>query len=315
MTRFQRNEWGYYAKANDLASMMPEDWLHARLRELAAGSAAVLLESDLEAKFARVAAPAIRASIGVALGWRVLDDGRRTVLLDEVGEIQIDLNLVATEGRSQEEIRGAIQEYTAGAYVEPSFERSEEGGLLGLRVRDVVLNEERTEHMHWLAPWVDDSAVLRVRVCADTDSMAWAVGYGRLILQSVTQSVSYDDFARALDPYAPADEAKAAYFRYRVWMQTLKAEVLEREDRLEEAEQLLRDKIASIGCAISIAEMYRKRWERLRETEPAKAREARRRAAEWARTYASWATSGGEGAALSGERDEFLRLLGPEPLE
>ena len=61
--------------------------------------------------------------------------------------------------------------------------------------------------------------------------------------------------------------------------------------------------------------MYRQRWIRLRESDPAKAAEARREAANWARTYASWPTSGGEGAALALARDEFLKQLGPAPLE
>ena len=51
------------------------------------------------------------------------------------------------------------------------------------------------------------------------------------------------------------------------------------------------------------------------ESDPAKAREARKQAADWAWTYASYATSGGEGAALSYERDQFLTSLGPEPFE
>jgi hypothetical protein len=93
------------------------------------------------------------------------------------------------------------------------------------------------------------------------------------------------------------------------------AEALEREDRLEEMEQVIGDADASIGCGIVTAEMYRLRWMRLRKSDPEKAREARRRAAEWAYRYASWATSGGEGMALSAQRDQFLQLLGPDPLE
>jgi hypothetical protein len=94
-----------------------------------------------------------------------------------------------------------------------------------------------------------------------------------------------------------------------------KAQTLERADRLEEAEQLLRDQIPSLYCAIQIAELYRLRWIRLQPADPAKAAEARQKAANWACTYASWATSGGEGTALSLERDEFLKNLGPEPLD
>jgi hypothetical protein len=94
-----------------------------------------------------------------------------------------------------------------------------------------------------------------------------------------------------------------------------RAEALEREDRLEEMEKAVGAAIPSLYCAIATAEMYRQRWMRLRASDPVKAGEARRRAVHWAYTYASWATSGGEGTALSAERDEFLRLLGPEPLE
>jgi hypothetical protein len=89
---------------------------------------------------------------------------------------------------------------------------------------------------------------------------------------------------------------------------------LEREDRLEEAENLIRDSIPSLHFAIAIAELYRTRWIRLQASDPKKAGEARKQAAKWAYAYASFATSGGEGEALSQERDEFLRQLGPEPL-
>ena len=37
-----------------------------------------------------------------------------------------------------------------------------------------------------------------------------------------------------------------------------------------------------------------------------------RRAVNWAGFYAASATSGGEGAALSTERDAFIAALGPE---
>jgi hypothetical protein len=89
---------------------------------------------------------------------------------------------------------------------------------------------------------------------------------------------------------------------------------LDLEDRMEEAEQLLRDKIPNVYCCLQIAELYRQRWERLRDGDPVKTREARLKAAEWANQFAAGATSGGEGAALSQERDQFLRSLGQEPL-
>ena len=60
------------------------------------------------------------------------------------------------------------------------------------------------------------------------------------------------------------------------------AQALERADRLEEAEQLLRAPPPFLCCAIQIAAIYRVRWSRLRETDPSKAAEARQQVADWA---------------------------------
>jgi hypothetical protein len=88
------------------------------------------------------------------------------------------------------------------------------------------------------------------------------------------------------------------------------AEALEHEDRLIEAEDIIRNAVPHQGFAISIAEMYRKRMLRLQakgDTDGAAA--ARQKASDWAYFYASQATSGSEGLALSAQRDEFLQGL------
>lgn len=139
--------------------------------------------------------------------------------------------------------------------------------------------------------------------------MRFAVDYADLILRSVDYG---NPDAPEQESSAPASERKDSFDDEPEWMQ--RARHLEREDRLEEAEQLIRDKIPTLHSAITIAELYRGRWLRLRESDSAMAVEARQQAANWAHTYASWATSGGEGTALSRERDDFLSLLGPEPL-
>ena len=92
------------------------------------------------------------------------------------------------------------------------------------------------------------------------------------------------------------------------WME--RAEALEKEDRLIEAEAVLRDSIPHQAFALTIAEMYRRRMLRLADAADAPgAAEARQKASDWAYFYASQATSGGEGTAMSAERDEFLRSL------
>lgn len=84
-------------------------------------------------------------------------------------------------------------------------------------------------------------------------------------------------------------------------------------DRLEAAEKDLLDTIPHIGAAASIAEMYAGRMRAFRAAgdEP-RAAAAFKLAVDWMGTYASWATSGGEGVALSYQRDKFHAALARE---
>ena len=92
------------------------------------------------------------------------------------------------------------------------------------------------------------------------------------------------------------------------------AVLLERADKLEEAEQTVLKALDHIGVYSSLAHMYELRMGRLsNEGRDADAAAAKERAVHWLYMYASSATSGGEGAALSYERDQRLRALGVEP--
>lgn len=92
------------------------------------------------------------------------------------------------------------------------------------------------------------------------------------------------------------------------------ARAMERAGQFKEMEELVRDSIPYQAFALEVASLYRERWRRLNaEGDVAGAQEARRRSADWAYFYASQATSGGEGTAMSMERNQFLKTLGPEP--
>jgi hypothetical protein len=92
----------------------------------------------------------------------------------------------------------------------------------------------------------------------------------------------------------------------------------ERGDRLDEAEQAILQAVDHIGAYSSLASLYEERCARLVRDEhrdehrDAAAEAARARAIHWLRVYASSATSGGEGAALSRERDQRIAALGGE---
>jgi len=300
--RFAESEFGHYAKSGDLATLDPEHPTNARLRKQGGGFAPNVIEADLEGRKARVGAGAIGAVIEVALGWFVIDDGKRTLMLDPEGKIQISLEVIPTEGRDVDAILDAVEAEARASYREPEIFRMEDRGFWTLTVREIVVDEEPVEQVHLLSPWVRGAGMVRARVTADLDGIRWAENYARLILKSAEFGAMEKDEEE--DGEAPMDGPE--------WWR--RAVQLERADRLEEAEQVVKDSIPSLHFAIQTAEMYRLRWLRLRGSEPEKAKEARQKAADWAWRYASYATSGGEGAALSMERDDFILTLGPEPL-
>jgi hypothetical protein len=84
-------------------------------------------------------------------------------------------------------------------------------------------------------------------------------------------------------------------------------------DRLEAVEKEMLAVIDHIGVAGSIAEIYAERMRAFqRAGNEARAIAAFKLAVDWMDNYASSATSGGEGAALSYERDKFRAALARE---
>lgn len=100
------------------------------------------------------------------------------------------------------------------------------------------------------------------------------------------------------------------------WWQ--RALALEIAGQLVAAEAAIRDGCPHLGFAYSTAEMYRRRMLRLKNAGDGEgARQAFLQASRFIFFYASLATSGGEGAALSSERDDFrarlVREYGSDP--
>lgn len=93
----------------------------------------------------------------------------------------------------------------------------------------------------------------------------------------------------------------------RWWHEAL---ALESADQPEAAEKHIHDNCPHIGYAYSTAEMYRLRMLRMKQAgDLTGALVAFKKSSSFIQHYASLATSGGEGAALSGERDEFRARL------
>jgi hypothetical protein len=289
-----------YALANDTTSLDPESSINANLRENGVGLVPNIAATNDTQKRATLGAGAIIAQFDVPYGWHVIDDGKRTLVFEPGGSVQINLNLIPREGRSNAGLLDDIEAQTRSDYPHPEFVRIKEGKIHALGVRNIADGDQPLEQYHLLYPFRDDSMVLRARVTATPEQATNANNLAELILESCV----FDCYQQRDEPKAAAEDndGKPAW-----WRQAL---ALEAQDKFEEAENVIREGCPYIGFAFSTAEMYRLRMLRLMSADDeAGARDAFKRSSSWIFFYASMATSGGEGAALSAERDQFRAQL------
>ncbi|MBL9199707.1 MAG: hypothetical protein JNL39_04330 [Opitutaceae bacterium] len=91
------------------------------------------------------------------------------------------------------------------------------------------------------------------------------------------------------------------------------AKKLEDAGEVAAAEEMIKKSVDHIGGAASIAEMHARRMRAFqRAGDEPRAVEAFKKAVGWMNSYAASATSGGEGAALSREADDFREALARE---
>jgi hypothetical protein len=296
-----------YALSADSASLDEANAVNKSLRERGVGLVPKLAGQSPEARRATLAAGAIMARIDVPYGWHVIDDGKRTLVFEPSGKVQINLNLIPRHERSEDAILDDIEAQMGRDYPRPEFLRVTQGRIHALGARNIADGEEPVEQYHMLYPFRDGSMVLRARVTATPDQATDACNLAELILESavfVPVPSGAETNSRAQDPGgSPGGENEIP----RWWREAL---ALEAEGRLADAEKRIHDNCASMGYAYSTAEMYRRRMLRMKGAgDQAAALDAFRRSNEFIWHYASMATSGGEGAALSRERDQFRARL------
>lgn len=293
-----------FALATDAASLDPETSLNANLRERGVGLVPRLIAIDDEARRATVAAGAILAQFDVPYGWHVIDDGRRALVFEPTGRVQINLNLIPREGRTPEAILDDLEAEARRDYPQPDFVRIQQGNIHALGVRNIADGSQPLEQYHVLVPHADEAIVLRARVTTTPEQSGDACHLAELILDScVFEARTSDPSGGSAGAVKPAGSGEGPTW----WEEAL---ALEAAGELESAEKRIRDGCPYLGFAASTAEMYRRRMLRLKQAgdEPG-ALEAFRKASQFIRYYASLATSGGEGLALSQERDQFRAQL------
>lgn len=295
-----------YALSDDSASLDEDHPINARLRDRGIGLVPNIAGLSDAARCATLAAGAVMAQFDVPYGWHVIDDGRRTLVFEPGGQVQINLDLLPRQGRDDSAVLGDIATELRSSYAGPALRRVPPPMGLGLHATDIADGDQPLEQWHLLRPYRDDAMVLRARVTATPGQSGNAVELAGLILSSLTFAPEPDDegadaAADEADEPAPADGLPAW------WHHAL---ALESRGEVDAAEQHIREQCPSLGYAHATADLHRLRMLRLKAAgDEDGARRAFLRASDFIWRYASMATSGGEGAALSLQRDEFRARL------
>ena len=281
------------ALADDESSLDPDNEINARLRDNGVGLVPRVISVVARSKFAAVGAAAIDSVFRVPFGWHVIDDGKRTLVFDPGGSVQINLDLRPATADAHEALLERIASMLARDNAQAQFLKLELMGLPCIAARDLEIDGERLDQAYLARPSTHEGLALVCRVTADRENMTRAMNTAEVILTSLHGPVPPDP------EFAGQPE----------WWRT--AVLHEREDRLDDAEQAILKAVDHIGAYSSVAHMYEERYARLlRAGRTEEAEEARTQAIRWLRAYAGSATSGGEGAALSRERDQRIEALG-----
>ncbi|MBS1824038.1 MAG: hypothetical protein JST93_01835 [Acidobacteria bacterium] len=172
------------ALAEDAGSLDPEHPMNARLRDNGVGLVPRVLSVNLEERYAVVGAGAVEAVFHVPLGWHVVDDGRRTLIFDAGGRIQINLDL---RGIGGDGVHGLLEQ------IEREHEAQQPGiehvhfhavGFECLSFRGMVAGEEVLEQTFLVRQAEREGMALTARVTAKEEDMGMAMNVAEVVLLS-----------------------------------------------------------------------------------------------------------------------------------
>ena len=283
------------ALADDPSALDPEHPINANLRDNGVGLVPRVIMVVTRSKFASVGCAAIDSVFRVPFGWHVIDDGKRTLVFDPDGRVQINLDLRPSEADALQALLERIGEALAHDNPQAQFLMLELMDMPCLAARDLEIDGEQLDQTYLTRASHREGLALVCRVTADRENMTRAMNTAEVILRSLQGPLPPD----------PEFAGRPEWWRMAV--------IHEREDRLDDAEQAILRAVDHIGAYSSVANLYEERYARLaRAGRHDAAMESRERAIHWLHMYAGSATSGGEGAALSLERDQRIAALGGE---
>ena len=147
------------ALAADQATFDPEHACNVQMRERGAGLVPEVLHYDEQERWAGLAPPSLRATMRVPFGWHVVDDTRRTLVLDAAGHTQVRIQLVPRERRTDDAILAAKVPELQAKWPAMRHLRTVVHGMECLHVRDAQVLGAAVEQAYLLRPAPGDFVV------------------------------------------------------------------------------------------------------------------------------------------------------------
>ncbi|MGC4072468.1 MAG: hypothetical protein QM760_08125 [Nibricoccus sp.] len=183
--RLSSKEFAELVLADDMSALDPDQKINANLRDRGIGFVPNVLSVDRNEKSVRVGAGAIEGIFRVPFGWHVNDDGRRTLVFDGAGRMQISLNLRRREHDSLAELgQSYIAEYVENQPGLKSFTH-ELDGIVAVGVRGLKVDNEVLDQTFLLRDIGRDGYVLVARATGNAEDIRLAMNLAGDILSTV----------------------------------------------------------------------------------------------------------------------------------
>jgi hypothetical protein len=170
------------ALADDAASLDSDHPINARLRDNGVGLVPRVISRVPREKFASVGAGAIESIFRVPFGWHVIDDGKRTLVFDPDGKVQINLDLRPTPPDGPQGALMLIAEALASENPQAQFMKMELLDMPILAIRDLQIDGEQLDQAYVARASHREGLTLVCRVTADRDNFERAMNTAEVIL-------------------------------------------------------------------------------------------------------------------------------------
>ena len=174
-----------HALAADAVTLSAGHPVNRALSEGGAGMVPRVLHVDARRRVATLACAPLLAQLQLPFGWHAIEDARHLALFEPGRRVQIQVGLIARDGRAPAAMLDALELEVCGLLPAPDVLRLQHGTLHALALRGLLDERIPLEQYHLLTPGPDAATLAHTRVIATPQRGRVAVELAEALLASV----------------------------------------------------------------------------------------------------------------------------------